>query len=190
MTVYTRVEEPLIAETVNNRDVRIFLGTGSSINLITTNTLRKIMSGFKVVELLTFSLRGVTGNKLKARGHIKLYVFLDGINVFETDTVVIYQSVFPDLLIGFPIMYEQDISIITRELGAKYFYKFIPFISKDNNSREKIKFISDKNNVYLQPINTVAERSRLKYPKAEISKKQRQKKAPLVGQHLRGTNTK
>ena len=90
------------------------------------------MPGLKVVEPLTFLLRGVTGNKLTARGHIKLYVSLDGINLLEANTVVVVvdQSVFPgDLLTGLPTIYEQDTSIIPSELGAKYSYKFIPFRS-------------------------------------------------------------
>ncbi len=162
ITVNHRIGGPLISGAIGGRNAKIFLDKRSSVNIITTDTLRKVVvPGLNVLEPIHLELQGVTGNKLTTKGHIKFDVSLDHIHIFEVDTMVVDQSLFPGhILIGLPAMYQEYISIISSEIGVKFSYKFISFIGQEDACRGSYINFGEMNDID-DPSKGAAERSKI-----------------------------
>lgn len=57
MTVYNRIDGPLIAGNIGT-EVTIFLETGSSVKLITTEMLKRKAPGIKLIEPYPYEFQG------------------------------------------------------------------------------------------------------------------------------------
>ncbi len=80
----------------------MFLDTGTRINLINLDFLRKTKPGLVIIEPTTFNIQGVTGNKLTPLGEIQIPVTLGNYYKFDLTVVVVEQQSLPgNLLIGY-----------------------------------------------------------------------------------------
>ncbi len=93
-------------------------------------------------------------------------VFVDSIFRFEVTAVVVENSTFPgDLLIYYDTMKEEDIALFPARRGARFAFKFIPFINKGRKMEllanvTESQVANDNKSDKLENLNNVAERSR------------------------------
>ena len=142
-----------------------FLDTGSAVNLISLKMLNRVQRGVKLIEPIPFVLQGVTGNSLTTIGKTELIITIGGFLNYDITAIVVEESIFPgDLLIGFTTMRDAEVTISPAECGARFSYKFIPFLNPEIvpghehsvplSSSEEKRYTC--NNTYLS---NVAERS-------------------------------
>lgn len=119
----------------NGTETTCILDTGAGCNLIGTDTLREIMPDYK---------RHMTPTKTRARdvrdkpvpllGTIRVDLKLGGQNPLQADLEVVENK---DLLIiGNPLLYDQDITIVTREgFGTR---NAIPMTPRQRNTPHRL----------------------------------------------------
>ncbi len=106
----------------------VFLVTGARINVISLDFLRKIKPGVVILEPATYSIQGVTGNKLSPKGETLITVTFGNYYKFDLKAVVVERQFPGSLLIGYDTMRDEDITIIPARGGVKLSYKSLPFI--------------------------------------------------------------
>lgn len=159
ITVQHHSEGPIIRGKISNKPVKLFLDTGSMVNLVSRDALQKLGPKVRFVEPLPFSLQGVTGNKLTTLGETKVTITLSRDLDITIPVVVVEESVFPgDILLGYITMSVENILVSPAERGAQVGDVFLPFINpcKHANPGETVPLIQNEDS---EEINNVAERS-------------------------------
>ncbi len=122
--------------------------------------LRKAKPDLVIIEPITFSIRGVTGNSLTPVGETLITVTFGNYYRFDLTAVVVEQQSFPgNLFIGYDTMREEDITIIPAKEGVKISYKFLPFVNTRN--QDFVAPVSQHRTteaITVPSINNVAER--------------------------------
>ena len=94
--------------------------------------LNRVQRGVKLIEPIPFILQGVIGNSPNTIEKTELTITVGGFLNYDITAIVVEESTFPgDLLIGFTTMRDAEATISPAEYGARFLYKFIPFLNPE-----------------------------------------------------------
>ncbi len=150
---------PLTEGGIFSRPAQTFFDTGSIVNLISSDILKRVEPKVKFIEPTHYSLQEVTGSKLNTIGKTRLTIALGKHFQFDIISIIVEKPTSPgDLLIEFATMRYEEITISPAEYGARCSYKFIPFINSEILVCPTVT-INERTNNLTNSLDNVAERS-------------------------------